>query len=443
MENNTFKAFANSFQAVARLRLEGIECLLKHLGDPHKGLKYIHVAGTNGKGSVCSFLESILRCAGFRTGKYTSPNLISVCERIAVDGEMISERDMNTLLKTVKQGVQSVIAELGESPTQFEIWTAAAFLYFKERQCDIVVLETGLGGTRDATNIIKSNLASVITRLDLDHTEYLGDTIETIAAEKAGIIKAYVPLPKKPSMCNRLDTHINSGLCISANQKSGALDVIKRVCAEKNNQLVIACEPISIGYEGFRERFDYISANGTELKNIECVLCGIYQPENASLAIETAIRLGVDEEYIRQGIKNATHPARFEVICKKPVVIYDGAHNKNGVEALCKSLCRYFPDWVGATFVMGFMGDKDMESSFRCLAASGLMQKSQIFGVQVKDNPRAASADEICSCAEACGIDATPFGDIGTAYRTALELGKPIIICGSLYLYKDFSEIKQ
>ncbi len=427
MGNKDFKNYANSFQAIARLRLEGIECLLRHLGNPHKDLKYIHVAGTNGKGSVCNFLQSILASAGYCTGKYTSPNLISVCERISVDGEMISEKDMDSLLKEVEQGVKQVIAELGESPTQFEIWTAAAFLYFKAKKCDIVVLETGLGGTRDATNIIEGNVASVITQLDLDHTEYLGDTIEQIAGEKAGIIKT---------------SQSGKGCCISAIQDKAALAVLERVCKEKNNALVVANAPVSTGFEGFKEKFDYTSAGGVELKNIECGLCGIYQPENAVLAIETALQLGIEERHIRDGIKSAVHPARFEVIRENPVVIYDGAHNKNGVEALVKCLDRYFPQWNGGTFVMGFMGDKDMASAFEVMKTSGLMKNSQIFGVQVKDNPRAARGDEICSRAENCGIDAVSFDDIAAAYKAALALGKPVIVCGSLYLYKDFSEVK-
>ncbi len=436
MENKDFKDYANSFQAIARLRLEGIGCLLKYLGNPHRDLKYIHIAGTNGKGSVCSFLQSIFTAAGYRTGKYTSPNLISVCERISVDGELVSEEDMESLLSQVEQGVQRVVAELGESPTQFEIWTAAAFLYFKAQRCDVVVLETGLGGTRDATNIIEDNLASVITRLDLDHTEYLGDTIEQIATEKAGIIKDVPTLADISSLCPE-----HTGLCITARQEQAALRVLKKVCKEKNNRLVVANEPSITGFKDFGERFDYISTGGIEIKNIECGLCGIYQPENAVLAIETAFALGIDGEHIKNGIKTAANPARFEIISRDPVVIYDGAHNKNGVSALVKCLKRYFPQWNGGTFVMGFMGDKDMDSAFGELSRSGLMENSQIFGVQVKDNPRAASGEEICRCAKEKGIDAMPFVDIGDAYKSALEQKKPVIVCGSLYLYKDFAEI--
>ncbi len=428
MGDKDFKAYANSFQSIARLRLEGIGCLLKHLGNPHRGLKYIHVAGTNGKGSVCNFLQSIFTEAGYVTGKYTSPNLISVCERISVDGKLIDEAEMEKLLAEVEQGVKGVIDELGESPTQFEIWTAAAFLYFKARKCDVVVLETGLGGTRDATNVIEDNIASVIVRLDLDHTEYLGDTLEQIAAEKAGIIK---------SPCKG-----GEGLCITTGQEESAMTVLKNVCRDKNNRLVVANEPRLTGFKAFKECFDYTSSGGAEIKGVECGLCGIYQPENAAIAIETALQLGIDEAFIKRGIMSATNPARFEIIRREnPAVIYDGAHNKNGIAALVKCLKRYFPDWCGATFVMGFMWDKDMDSAFLELANSGLMKNSQIFGVQVKDNPRAASGEEIASRARAKGIDALPFESIEDAYKKALKLGKPVIVCGSLYLYKDFREI--
>ncbi len=428
MEDNDFKNYANSFQAIARLRLEGIECLLGHLGNPHRGLKYIHVAGTNGKGSVCSFLQSIFTCAGYRTGKYISPNLISVCERISVDGEMIPETDLDRLLMEVYMGAAAVFNELGEMPTQFEVWTAAAFLYFKEKQCDIVVLETGLGGTRDATNIIEENLASVITRLDLDHTEYLGDTLEQIAGEKAGIIKK---------------ANDGMGICISAKQEAAAQKVLKEHCAAKDNRLVVAGNVKSLGFENFSERFDYTSADGVEICGIRCGLCGIYQPENAALAIEAALALGVDVKHIKKGIENAVNPARFEIINSDLAVIYDGAHNKNGMEALCACLKRYFPDWKGGVFVMGFMGDKDMDAAFDCLKTSGLMEGSQIFAVTVKDNSRAASAEEIANRAMEHGMDAVAFEDIDKAYHAARAKGAPVIVCGSLYLYKDFSEVRE
>ena len=423
MTTNSFKKYANSFQAIARLRLESIERLLFHMGNSQNDLKFIHVAGTNGKGSVCSFLQCIFTEAGFKTGKYTSPNLVKVAERISIDGVLISDNDLDSLLTSVQDYARKVESELGELPTQFEIWTAAAFQYFKEQKCDMVILETGLGGTRDATNIIPPPLVSVITRLDLDHTEYLGDTIEKIAAEKAGIIKE--PL-----------LSAENGLTVTSPQCKEALQVLKSVCAEKRNRLVVADTPQIIGHRDFHEIFDYKG-----LCELECGITGFYQPENASLAVETALCLGVKEKHIRNSLKKALNPARFEIIQTDPIVIYDGAHNKNGMTALTSSLNRYFPDWTGATFITSFMGDKDIAGSFDQLKASGVLENSEVFAVKVKDNPRGADAENICSIASDLGIKATPFESLEVAYKEALKNKKLTVICGSLYLYKDFAEI--
>ncbi len=418
MKNN-FKDFANSFQAIARLRLESIRCLLKHLGNPQDDLKYIHVAGTNGKGSVCSFLQCIFTDAGYKTGKYTSPNLISVCERISIDGVQITAEELDDVLSKVEKGAEEVKKELGEMPTQFEIWTAAAFCYFKKKSCDIVVLETGMGGARDATNVISKPLASVITKIDLDHTEYLGNTLAEIAGEKAGIIK-----------------EVPGGLTISAQQSFEAAKVFEAVCCEKKNTLVFAEMPEIIGTQNYHELFNY--------KGIENILCGItgyYQPENAAIAIETALRLGVCEKHIKSGISKAKNPARFEIISEEPLVIYDGAHNRNGMQALCRCLKRYFEDWRGATFITAFMGDKDIMGAFGEVQSNGLGEKSKVFAVKVKNNPRAAETTEICDIAQRCGFEAQGFSSLKEAYSRALCENKPIIICGSLYLYKDFSEL--
>ncbi len=425
--SNDFKKFANSFQAVARLQLEGIGCLMKHLGNPQNELNFIHIAGTNGKGSVCSFLQNIFTDAGYRTGKYTSPNLVTVCERISVDGEMISEKDINRILKTVEIAANKVKSELGEIPTQFEIWTAAAFCYFKEQNCDMVILETGLGGTRDATNIIPCPAATVITTIDIDHVEYLGDSIEKIATEKAGIIK-------KP--------HNNKqGITVSARQNTKASEVLTDVCTERNHNLIFANTPILKSVESFCEIFDYTASDGTDLCDIKCGISGVYQPENAVLAVETALALGINIEHIKNGIAKAKNPGRFEIINQNPVVIYDGAHNKNGMIALSKSLNHYFPKWDGATFIMAFMGDKDIVGELDILKNSGLLANSHIFAVKVKDNPRAADTDLICKTSADLGISATPYEELRDAYKNALDLNKPVVLCGSLYLYKDFDEI--
>ncbi len=426
MENN-FKKFANSFQAIARLRLEGISCLMKHLGNPQNNLKFIHIAGTNGKGSVCNFLQCIYTDAGYRTGRYTSPNLVSVCERISVDGVLISEEDINRILTTVEEAARKVESELGDLPTQFEIWTAAAFCYFKEQSCDMVILETGLGGTRDATNVISAPVASVITSIDIDHIEYLGDTIEKIAGEKAGIIKAHADK--------------STGLTVSAPQQPDAEKVLKKVCSEQSNRLIFAGLPIAKDTVDFHEIFDYTASDVTVFENIECGISGFYQPQNAAIAIETAHALGICEKHIKSGIKAATNPGRFEILSRDPVVIYDGAHNTNGMTALAKCLVRYFPKWQGATFIMAFMGDKDISGELEILKGCGLLENSEIYAVKVKNNPRAAEVSMVCDCAKALNIDAIPYNDLKDAYTTALSKGQPTILCGSLYLYKDLDEV--
>lgn len=422
--SNDFKNFANSFQAVARLQLEGITCLMNHLENPQNDLKFIHVAGTNGKGSVCNFLRSIFTTAGKKTGLYTSPNLITVCERISVDGEQISEDDINRILEKVEGAAEKVKTETGALPTQFEIWTAAAFCYFKEQKCDLVVLETGLGGERDATNVILPPMASVITTIDIDHVEYLGDKLDGIAQAKAGIIKKGCPVT------------------VSAKQKTKAEAVLQKHCAEKQNRLVVANEPVLKGTEAFHEIFDYTANDGKYFENVKCGICGFYQPENAVLAIETANALGIDEKHIKKGIAEAVHRGRFEIIGKNPAVIYDGAHNPNGMTALAKCLNRYFPEWNGATFIMAFMGDKDIAGELEILKNYGLLKASKIFAVKVKNNPRAAEIHKVCEDVRAVGAEALGYAEIADAYKEALKIGKPVIICGSLYLYKDFDEIR-
>lgn len=428
MNNDSFKNFANSFQAIARLGLETIRCLLEHLGNPQNNLKFVHIAGTNGKGSVCSFLQCIFTDAGYRTGKYTSPNLISVCERVSVDGQLIAETELEELLDTVREASLKVQHDLGTAPTQFEIWTAAAFLYFNAKKCDIVILETGLGGTRDATNIIPPPLASVICRLDLDHTEYLGNTLEEIAGEKAGIIKQH--------------TDGSRGLCVTSPQDKAALEVLERVCGDKDNRLLVANLPEICGHSDFCEIINYTSSTGAFIEDVQCGISGFYQPENAALAIETALALGVSPQYIKSGISKAKNPGRFEVVRKNPTVIYDGAHNKNGICALVSCLRRYYPQWTGATFIMAFMGDKDIDGAFNELKASGLMESSAVYTVQVKDNPRAATPETVADIARRHGISATPFNSLATAFNAALCHGRLTILCGSLYLYKDFDEIR-
>lgn len=411
-KDESFKNFANSFQAVTVPGLSRIGALCKKLGDPQRGMKFIHVAGTNGKGSTSANIACILESAGYKVGKYISPNLLKVNERISVNGEDISDEELSDLLSRIEPLSAEVEKEDGLAPTQFEIWTAAAFLYFKEKSCDYVVLEVGLGGELDATNVIEENTVAVITRLGLDHTQYLGSTIEEVAAAKAGIIK------------KKCDT----GAVVTVEQVPEALAVIEKKTSACGLSLMIP------KYEsaGTDENFEVFDCEG--IRNIKCGISGLHQIENAALAVKVAKLLGIKEEHIRAGIASARNPARFELIRNDPPVIYDGGHNENGIEALTASLMRYF----GAcekTVIFACMADKDIEASLKMLS-----DKTQFIFTEVKDNPRALSADALKKKAAALGFVGEAYENVGDAYEAALKAGRLTVICGSLYLYRDFRE---
>ena len=413
MKKNDFKTYANSFQAVTVPGLERISSLLDKLGNPERELKFIHVAGTNGKGSVSANMACILEDSGLKVGKYISPNLIRVNERISISGEDISDAELQEILNTIEPLSIEVERELGIAPTQFEIWTAAAFLHFKKHACDIVVLEVGLGGEFDATNVIPTNEIAIITRLGIDHTGYLGNTLTEIASAKAGIIK-------KNSKTNKV---------ITVQQDGDALSVIEKK-AKKMGSSVIVAHPTPRGTMGIGESFDVCG-----IEDIRCGISGFHQIENASLAALAAITLGIDERYIKSGIARAKNPARFELIRENPTVIYDGGHNENGISALVSSLKRYFGD-VPKTVIFACMRDKDIKDSLSMLSYS----ETDFIYTTVKDNPRASGAKELFERAASLGYGGVYFDSIKDAYVEALSRGKLTVICGSLYLYKDFSE---
>ena len=412
-----FKQYANSFQAKSRLGLESTGALTQKLGNPQKDLKFIHVAGTNGKGSVCAFLQCILTDSGLKTGKFISPNMIDVCERISVDGKDISNDELSALLNKVETAAKEVENEKGAMPTQFEIWTAAAFLYFKEKKCDIVVLETGLGGRLDATNIIDAPKLCLVTKIDIDHTEYLGDTIEKIAAEKAGIIK-------------------KGTVVITTRQQEQAHLVLENTAKEKNCPFIVAEPPRHSSPDGMGEVFDY---NG--LKDLKISLSGVHQTENAALAAEAAISLNIDEKYIRSGLLRARNIGRFEKISDNPLVIFDGAHNLSGTASLIEAISRYFPD-KKLSVIYAAMADKDIDASLDLFKKSGFCEKAHFFTVTVEENPRAEKAERLAQKLVAYGFTAQPCKNIEEAYKKGALENELLIICGSLYLYKDFMHMK-
>ena len=288
-----------------------------------------------------------------------------------------------------------------------------AMVYFKEQKCDIVVLETGLGGRFDATNIVKTTIMSVITRIDKDHIEYLGDTLEKIAFEKAGIIKKNIFGEKN--------------VTIALNQPE-TTQVLKQVCNKTENTLVFAKKPQQCGFEDVYEIFNY-----EDIKNIKSGIGGIHQIENAAIAISALLYMGIDKEIIKKGIGEAKNPGRFEKPCKK--LIIDGAHNPGGAKALKSSLDRYFKS-EEKIYIMGAMADKDIVSVLKSLGDD----KSEFYFVSVKDNARAQTAVNLEKTAKNEGFKATAFADIKDAYMAAKNADKLIVVCGSLYLYKDFYE---
>lgn len=360
------------------LGLESMRELLRRLGDPQNELKFIHISGTNGKGSVLAYFSTILSGAGYRTGRYISPTLFSYRERIQVDGEYIEKESLACHVTAIAAAAEDMQKAGLPSPTVFEIETALAFLYFKEKRCDIVTLEVGCGGLLDATNVITTTLMEVIASISMDHTDLLGDTLAKIAAQKAGIIKP--------------DTMV-----VSAQQKSEAAQVIEDTCKEQHCTLQMVDESkisnVHYGAEG--QTFSYKT-----WENVAISLAGSYQIKNAALALEgvEALRkLGyaLSDQQVREGLLHTAWRGRFTTLRRDPTVIIDGAHNPAAALELKESLERYFP---GKTlyFVMGMFKDKDYAQVIDLTAPLA----RHIITVETPGNPRAMPAREL---AEAVG----------------------------------------
>ena len=360
------------------LGLESMRELLRRLGDPQNELKFIHISGTNGKGSVLAYLSTILTGAGYRTGRYISPTLFSYRERIQVDGEYIEKESLARHVTAIAAAAEEMQKAGLPSPTVFEMETALAFLYFKEKRCDIVTLEVGCGGLLDATNVITTTLMEVIASISMDHTDLLGDTLAKIAAQKAGIIKP--------------DTMV-----VSAQQKSEAAQVIEDTCKEQHCTLQMVDESkisnVHYGAEG--QTFSYKT-----WENVAISLAGSYQIKNAALAlegVETLRKLGyaLSDQQVREGLLHTAWRGRFTTLRRDPTVIIDGAHNPAAALELKESLERYFP---GKTlyFVMGMFKDKDYAQVIDLTAPLA----RHIITVETPGNPRAMPAREL---AEAVG----------------------------------------
>ncbi|MBE7016303.1 MAG: bifunctional folylpolyglutamate synthase/dihydrofolate synthase [Ruminococcaceae bacterium] len=352
--------------------------LLDALGNPQDKLSFIHIAGTNGKGSVSAMTASILEKAGYKTGLFTSPFIEEFNERIQINGENINDENLAKIATTVKEALENLSLEI----SVFAQITAMAFLYFAEKNCDIVVLEVGMGGKLDATNVIKTAKATVITKIGLDHTQWLGDTIEKVAEEKCGIIKGGVPV----------------FTCESQSEK--ALSVITKTAKIRSCSLTVCPK--------------------TELKTS---LMGEFQKENAGICVELAKTLGIDDETISKGLENTKWPARFEFLREN--LIIDGGHNPDGISALVSSLKALGKKVI---FVVAMMEDKNIEES-----AMMLSEFAQSVITTQLDTPRCVKAKDLANLFP----DATVCENPKSAVETALSLAgsdKIVCVCGSLYL---------
>lgn len=406
----------STYQFGSKLGLDNITKLLSYMGNPQDRLAYIHVAGTNGKGSTSTMIYSILRAQGYRVGLYTSPYLEVFNERIRINGENIDDQSLAEVVSFVKNHVDRMLSEGCTHPTEFEIVTAVAFEYYARHKVDYVVLEVGLGGRLDSTNVIKKPLVSVITPVDLDHVEYLGDTLDKVAFEKAGIIKA-------------------DSVCVVHPQAQEAMDVIASRCQELGTRLVVApCEEASI---------QSATLEGTVFKlfdNAYCLkLIGDYQVNNAVVALTTAEALReaydieISDNAIRDGLAAAVWPGRLEVMSHEPLVMIDGAHNFHGASGLAAAVKRLMPD-QRIVAVVGILGDKDISGMLRVM-----MPLLDTVIATEPNNPRKMSAEGLAERMAPYGKTVIVRPAIADALDLAFEHLSPgthdAILCfGSLYM---------
>ena len=394
----------------SKLGLDRTRELLGKLNDPQKELKFIHIAGTNGKGSTAAMLSSILEEAGYRVGLYTSPFINRFNERMQVNHQPIPDEELAALTEYVRPHADA----MADSPTEFELITALAMVWFARQKCDIVVLEVGMGGELDSTNIIDVPEAAVIAAMGLDHVKELGPTMADIARAKAGIIK-------------------EGGRVVSYGGTPEADEVIAAVCRARNASLrqpdFSAIVPGDFGLEG--QTFSYKGWRGLRIP-----LVGAYQMNNAAVVLETVEVLrqrgwNISDEAVRQGLADTRWPARFEVLRRDPVFIVDGGHNPHGIRATAESLRRLFPGRK-ITFVTGVMADKDVEHILGLIVPLA----DQFFTVR-PDNPRAMDAGELAARIEAMGAKATACASVRDGVDRAIQAEGPHgVACalGSLYM---------
>lgn len=398
-----------------KLGLANITELLHRIGDPHLRFPAAHVTGSNGKGSVCAFIESILREAGYNVGLYTSPHLIRFNERIKVGGREILDEDVVRLYEFVKPHATAMAAESrAKQPTFFEITTAMAFQYFAEREVDLAVVEVGMGGGMDATNVVRPETC-VLTRISLEHTEHLGRTIRRIAREKSGILKPGVP-------------------AVTLDQE--ALATIGERAKEIGCPLTVVGLDVTYKRTGGTLAGQVIGWTGKSTAQVSTVMLGAHQAENAALALAAAESLEsrgwrIGEDAKRAGIARMRWPARFQLIRRTPPVLIDGAHNPGGAKSLRDSLEEYLPG-RRVVLVMGMLADKDLALYADTLAPL----TAHVISTRPKSE-RANAPEEVVMAFKKLGISSEIVEDVPAAIRRGLDLAskdRPLLITGSLYL---------
>lgn len=391
--------------------LERVNNLLRSLGSPQTDIKVVHVTGTNGKGSTSAMLVSILKASGLKVGSFNSPYLIEMRESIRINGEPISEDMLVSLFDNLRP-----IAEAAEDkPTEFELLTAAAYLFFKEEHVDVAVIECGMGARRDATNVINSPLLSIITGISMDHTAYLGTTLMDIAKEKAGVIKREAPVLIGEIDNDALEYITTEAKYLSAPIHTPSTPVVKEITQDGT---IINCG---------------------ELTDVIIPLLGTHQAKNASMAISAANILkkhfpSITNDTISTGISDTVWHGRFEKLSDNPTFIFDGAHNLDGVKSAVKSIKAYFSEPV--ICLTGVLGDKEYEA----MADEISTVAEEIITIS-PDSPRALSAEKYAAVFSEKGLHATAVSSIPEGVQAALDVAKeravPIVCLGSLYLYKD------
>ena len=383
--------------------------LLEKMGNPEKKLKFVHIAGTNGKGSTAAMTASILSKAGYRTGLYTSPYIYRFHERIQVDGVEISDEDLTEITEYVKPLADS----MAQSPTEFELVCCIAFEYFYRKKCDIVVLEVGMGGAWDATNVIEVPEVAVITNIGLDHTEYLGDTVEKIAETKSGIFKPH-------------------GHAVVYRSTPSVEAVYERVCAERDVSLRKA------DFEGLVLKAHTLEGQVFDCgsrKNLVLPLLGDHQLHNASVVLSIADTLigegwNISEQNIYDGIRDVRWPGRFDIVCRKPLFIIDGGHNPQCIEALVKNIQDYLAG-KKVIALTGVLADKDYADMYK-----PVMPLVDRFVCITPPNPRKLEAEQLARYLRQAGAQAQASESILDGVKKAMDLAGEdgVVLCfGSLY----------